>query len=81
MFKKILLVDENITGYFIVFSIISIIFSLIVYVLAQTNAFGNPNKLTLIEMSKEMDEREQKRKCDVSVGVKLSDANTKGVCL
>lgn len=63
------------------FSIISIIFSLIVYVLAQTNAFGNPNKLTLIEMSKEMDEREQKRKCDVSVGVKLSDANTKDVCL
>lgn len=81
MFKKIILVDENITGYFIVFSIISIIFSLIVYVLSQTNAFGNPNKLTLIEMSKEMDEREQKRKCDVSVGVKLSDANTKGVCL
>ena len=81
MFKKILLVDENITGYFIVFSIISIIFSLIVYVLSQTNAFGNPNKLTLIEMSKEMDERVQKRKCDVSVGVKLSDANTKDVCL
>lgn len=81
MIKKILLVDENITGYFIVFSIIAIIFSLIVYVLAQTNMLGNPDRLTLIEISKVMDEREQSRNCDISVGVKLSDANTKGVCL
>lgn len=81
MIKKILLVDENITGYFIVFSIISIFFSIIVYVLAQTNMLGNPDRLTLIEISNVIDEREKSRKCDVSVGVTLSDANTKGVCL
>lgn len=80
MIKKILLVDENITGYFVVFSIIAICFSVIVYFLSQTNMFSNPNEMTLIEISKILDKAEHVEKCDDSVGVKLSEANIKVVC-
>lgn len=81
MIKKILLVNENITGIFIIFSVISILASVCVYGLSHSKMFGNPDQLTLIEISQKMESNKPKKECDVSVGVKLSEANTKGVCL